>query len=78
MEFILVFFMKEEANIYRKVITVKNQTLILSSPVECSRKCVWFVNVTKQDKMCEVYQATFVAVSGVDKCYIFVYRTYSM
>jgi hypothetical protein len=51
------FLMKEKANLYRKVIIVKNQTLILSSPVECSRKCVWFVNVRKQAEVCEVYQA---------------------
>lgn len=58
------FLMKEKANLYSKVIIVKNKTLILSSPVECSRKCVWFVNFRKQGKVCEVYQATYEAVSG--------------
>jgi len=58
-------FMKEKANLYSKVIIVKNRTLILSSPVECVKKrCMIREFQTTRQSVCEVYQALYEAVSG--------------
>ena len=57
--------MKAKANLYRKVIIVKNQVLVLTSPVECVKKMCMIREFQKtRQSVCEVYQATYEAVSG--------------